>query len=304
MLILNLSPLYAQTNKPETSKMNNFQAIIIGLVEGITEYLPVSSTGHLIVTQKLLGIAPDNQKEADAANAYAICIQLGAIIAVLGLYRKRFKSIIMGIGGQDKIGLKLFANIIIAFIPAVILGLLFDDIIKKYLFSIWPIIGAWFFGGLFMLYISPKTNPNVIIGKELEDMNWKDALKIGIIQCIAMWPGVSRSYSTIIGAIFSGLSIKAAVEFSFLLGVLTLGGATVYEGSKYIGSIFTTYGYISPLIGFIVAFVSAVLAIKWLVTYLNTHGMQIFGWYRIAIAITIGILVLLNIPNNAWINLF
>ena len=291
-------------NTSSIEKMNGLQAGVLGLVEGITEYLPVSSTGHLIVTQKLLGISPDNEEEANAANAYAVCIQLGAIVAVLGLYSKRFKSILLGVIGRDKNGLKLLINILIAFLPAVVLGLLFDEQIKKHLFSIWPIIVAWFVGGIFMLWISPKTNPGVVKGKGIEEMNWKDSLKIGIIQCIAMWPGVSRSYSTIIGGIFSGLSVVAAVEFSFLLGVVTLGGATFYEGYKYTGAIFSTYGYLSPIIGFIVAFVSAVLAIKWLVSYLNNHGMQVFGWYRIAIAIVVAIFVILNFPAGAWNSLY
>ena len=291
-------------NTDDIKKMSGLQAGVLGLVEGITEYLPVSSTGHLIVTQKLLGISPDNEEESNAANAYVICIQLGAIVAVLGLYSKRFKSILLGIIGKDKNGLKLLINILVAFSPAVALGLLFDEQIKKYLFSIWPIITAWFVGGIFMLWISPRTNPAVVKGKGIEEMDWKDSLKIGIIQCIAMWPGVSRSYSTIIGGIFSGLSVAAAVEFSFLLGVVTLGGTTFYEGYKYAGTIFSTYGYLSPIIGFVVAFVSAVLAIKWLVSYLNSHGMQVFGWYRIAIALIVAIFVILNFPAGAWISLY
>jgi len=300
MFICSLAFAQNTNKQPEEKKMNTFQAAIIGLVEGITEYLPVSSTGHIILTQKLLGIAPTNEKEKNIADAYAICIQLGAIIAVLGLYWKRFLKILKGLVGKDKEGLNLFINLIIAFIPAVILGLLFDDLIKSYLFQMWPIVFAWVVGGVFILYISPKTDPKLGKGKGIEELTKLDSLKIGLIQCIAMWPGVSRSYATIIGGIVSGLSVAAAVEFSFLLGVLTLGGATVYEGHKYIGLIFSSYGYASPIIGLVVAFVSAVLAIKWLVTYLNTHGMQIFGWYRIVIGIIVAILILLNIPAGAW----
>ncbi len=282
---------YADTDRP----MNTFQAAVIGVVEGITEYLPVSSTGHILVTQELLAVDTDTEEKKNAADAYAICIQLGAIVAVLGLYFNRFKSIIMGLLGKDKAGLRLLVNIIVAFIPAAVIGLILHKPIQRFLFGMWPIIAAWLVGGIFMLIISPRTSPDVVKGKELEDMEWKDALKIGLIQCISMWPGVSRSFSTIIGGIFTGMSVKASVEFSFLLGVITLGAATVFEGYKHMGDIFAIYGFASPIIGFIVTFVAAVLSIKWLVSYLNSHGMQLFGWYRIVIAVICMSLVLLGI---------
>ncbi|MBQ0106219.1 MAG: undecaprenyl-diphosphate phosphatase [Armatimonadetes bacterium] len=284
--------------------MNIVQSAIIGVVEGITEYLPVSSTAHIILTQKLLGIAPDTEKEKNIADAYAVCIQLGAILAVLGLYRRRFVKIIRGIFGKDKEGLSLLVNLIIAFVPAVVLGLIFDDIIKHYLFNMWPIVIAWIIGGAVILGLNSKTDPKLNKGKELEEMTKGDALKIGLIQCVAMWPGVSRSLSTILGGIFTGLSVAASVEFSFLLGVITLGGATLYDGYKYAGDIFVNYGITSPVIGLIVAFVSAVAAIKWLVNFLNNHGLKVFGWYRIAIGIVVALLIIFNIPADAWKSVF
>ncbi len=264
--------------------MNNVQAGIIGVVEGVTEYLPVSSTGHIMLTQRLLGIDMEGPQREKAADAYAVCIQLGAIIAVLGLYPGRFKSILLGIMGKDNAGRRLLMNLLIAFLPAAVAGLVFHNLIQKYLFGLWPIVIAWFAGGLLMLIISPRTSPDVVTGKELDEMDPISALWIGVIQCIAMWPGVSRSFSTIIGGIFTGYSVKASVEFSFLLGVITLGAATLYEGHKYIGDVFDIYGWLPPVLGCAIAFVSAVISIKWLVNYLNNHGMQLFGWYRIGIA--------------------
>ena len=300
ILCLSLEVFAQSSHKENVQSMNTFQAAVIGVVEGITEYLPVSSTGHIILTQKLLGIAPKNEKEKNVADAYAVCIQLGAIIAVLGLYWKRFVKILKGIVGKDKEGLALFLNLIIAFIPAVILGLIFDDMIKAKLFNMWPIVVAWIIGGAVILCVKKKTDPKFHTGKEIEDMTKLDALKIGVVQCIAMWPGVSRSLTTILGGIWTGLSVAAAVEFSFLLGVITLGAATLYDGYKYAGDIFTYYGVLSPIVGLIVAFISAVVAIKWLVSYLNNHGLQIFGWYRIALGIIVAILIICNIPADAW----
>lgn len=291
-----------ETEKPQT--MNIGQSVVIGIVEGITEYLPVSSTAHIILFQKLLGIAPHTEKEKNTADAYAVCIQLGAILAVLGLYWNRFKKILKGMIGKDKEGLALLVNIIIAFIPAVVLGLIFDDIIKHYLFNMWPIVFAWVVGGAVILALNKKTDPKTNKGKDIEDMTKLDALKIGLVQCVAMWPGVSRSLSTILGGIFTGLSVAASVEFSFLLGVVTLGAATLYDGYKYAGDIISSYGILSPVLGLIVAFVSAVAAIKWLVNYLNSHGLRIFGWYRIIIGIIVAVLIICNIPADAWKSVF
>lgn len=304
LLSLSLTIFAQDVKNEEVNKMTTGQAIIIGVVEGITEYLPVSSTAHIILTQKLLGIAPKTEKEKEVADAYAVCIQLGAIIAVLGLYWKRFVKILKGLVGKDKEGLSLLINLIIAFIPAVVLGLIFDDTIKHYLFNMWPIVGAWIVGGAIILGLNKKTDPKLNKGKSIEEMTKLDALKVGIIQCVAMWPGVSRSLSTILGGIFSGLSVAASVEFSFLLGVITLGGATVYDGYKYVGDIFSNYGVLSPIVGLVVAFISAVVAIKWLVNYLNNHGLQIFGWYRIILGIIVAILIICNVPADAWNSVF
>lgn len=285
--------------QPEpASQMTVGQSVVLGIVEGLTEYLPVSSTGHLLVTQKLMGIGSESETAKDAADAYAICIQAGAIVAVLGLYFRRVKQVFRGFAGKDPAGLRLFSCLIAGFVPAAAIGLALNDLIKQYLFGMWPVVGAWFVGGVLILVVSfrrrakgeqPRT------GFNLEQLTWKLALLIGFAQCIAMWPGVSRSLITIVGGVLVGLSLPAAVEFSFLLGVVTLGAATCYDGLKHGSLMLETYSPFTLAIGLVAAFISAVLAVKWMVAYLNKHGMAVFGYYRIAIAIVVAVLILTEV---------
>ena len=275
--------------------MDWWKALILGIVEGLTEYLPVSSTGHLLLTQRALGI-PQSQ----SADAFAICIQVGAIVAVLGLYFSRVRQMIFGLVGRDAQGLQMAINVIAAFLPAAIIGLLLEKPIKKYLFGgeawgLWPIVAAWFFGGVAILVVSwwqssrqTKTHQS---GLSLESLTWRMAIVVGLIQCIAMWPGVSRSLVTIVGGVIVGLSLPAAVEFSFLLGLLTLSAATVYDGLKYGEEMVQSFGGLALFFGFLGAWISAVLAVKWMVAYLKRNGMQIFGYYRIALAIVVTVLI-------------
>lgn len=265
--------------------MDWWQAMLLGIVEGVTEYLPVSSTGHLILTQRLLDI-PAGQ----AAGAYAVCIQAGAILAVLGLYRAQVKRMLRGLLGQDRIGLALAGNIVVAFLPAAVAGLLFDALIEEYLFGLWPIIGAWFTGGLAILLVSRRLQsdrlPEAAAGEAgLEMLNWRTALVIGTAQCLALWPGTSRSLVTILAGSLAGLSLSSAVEFSFLLGVLTLTAATGYKAMQGGWLMVEAYGWHTMLTGFFFAAASAALAVKWLVGYLNRHSLSIFGVYRIALAV-------------------
>jgi len=270
--------------------VNNFQAFILGLVEGLTEYLPISSTGHLLVTQRLLGIDSSN-----SADAFAICIQAGAILAVLGLYRTRVSQMISGLLGRDATGRQLSFCIVIAFLPAAVIGLLLEKPIKKYLFGgdewgLWPVVAAWFVGGIAILAVSAwrrRRADSPRVGVDLEHLTIRMALIVGLLQCIAMWPGVSRSLLTIVGGLLVGLSIPAAVEFSFLLGVVTLTAATAYDGLKHGQEMLELYGPTPLLVGFAAAWISAVLAIKWMVGYLKSHGLGIFGWYRIAAALAV-----------------
>jgi undecaprenyl-diphosphatase len=270
--------------------VNNFQALILGLVEGLTEYLPISSTGHLLVAQRLLGIDSSN-----SADAFAICIQAGAILAVLGLYRVRVWKMTLGMLGRDDEGRHLAFSIILAFLPAAVIGLLLEKTIKKYLFGgeewgLWPVVAAWFFGGVAILAVTMfrrMRGATSHSGLDLERITFRMALIIGLFQCIAMWPGVSRSLLTIVGGLMVGLSIPAAVEFSFLLGVVTLTAATAYDALKHGQEMLQHYGVVPLLVGFGAAWVSAVIAIKWMVGYLKSHGLEIFGWYRIAAAIVV-----------------
>lgn len=270
--------------------MDNFQAFILGLVEGLTEYLPVSSTGHLLLAQRLMGI-----ESSTASDAFAICIQAGAILAVLGIYRQRVGQMMLGAIGRNKTGQRLLINLVSAFVPAAVLGLLLEKPIKKYLFGgdawgLWPVVAAWLVGGIAILAVSfarRRRGSSPTTGLDLEQLTIRMALIVGFAQCLAMWPGVSRSLITIVGGVLVGLSLPAAVELSFLLGVITLSAATAYDALKHGPEMLATYGATPLLIGFGAAWLSAVLAVKWMVGYLKSHGMEIFGWYRVALAFAV-----------------
>lgn len=297
-------------------EMSWLQAVILGIVEGLTEYLPVSSTGHLLIVQNLMGIGTQDAQAWATANAYAICIQAGAIVAVLGLYWSHVKQGtrgmlgMVGIGGGDEQGKRLFINLVVAFMPAAVIGLLFDEKIEEHLFNAWTITITWAIGGIAILAVAfwkNKKSGDEHVGSELDTMTWRMALIIGFIQCIAMMPGTSRSLVTIVGGILVGMHIAAAVEFSFLLGVITLCAATVYKAvldtatvnvdgqeqeMMMVLAMAKQYGWMPMLIGSVAAWASAVLAVKWMVAYLKKHGMEVFGYYRIAIAIAAAILIL------------
>jgi undecaprenyl-diphosphatase len=266
--------------------MDLLQALILGLVEGITEYLPVSSTGHLLIAQRLLGINADH-----TANGYAIAIQAGAIVAVLGTYRQRVAGMLQGMVGKNQAGLSLAGCVIAAFLPAAVLGLLFNDKIEQHLFGVVPIIVAWVLGAFVILaltaWIEKRRN-----GLDLASLGWRAAVIIGFIQCIAMWPGTSRSLVTILGGLAVGLSLAAAVEFAFLLGVVTLTAATGYTLMKSGGDMLGAYGWPALLTGFFAAWASAALAVRWMVAWLNKHGLKVFAWWRIIAAAAAAALLL------------
>lgn len=280
--------------------MDWWQALILGIVEGLTEYLPVSSTGHLLLTQRIMGIGA-----SEVADAFAICIQAGAIVAVLGLYRNRVLQMIAGVLGHEEDGRRLAINIVAAFIPAAIAGLLLEKHIKHFLFGaawgLWPTVIAWFVGGLAILgaaWFRRARREHHASGFALEHLTWKHAVIIGVAQCIAMWPGTSRSLVTIVGGILVGLSMASAVEFSFLLGVVTLGAATAKDGLEHGAEMLQIYGPLSIAVGFLGAWISAVLAVKWMVAYLNRHGLSIFGYYRIILALAVGAMIFLGFMEH------
>jgi undecaprenyl-diphosphatase len=277
--------------------MTPLQAAILGLVEGITEYLPVSSTGHLVITSSLLGLDGDGQKKA--VDAFNIVIQGGAILAVVGLYWGRFVQMLRGLLGKDNAGFALLLNLGIAFVPAAIFGKLLDDWLEAHLFFPGPVVAALALGGVYMLLLDQRRRggwrlggigPRVESGlKEIEDIRPHEALFVGLMQCIAMIPGTSRSMMTITAGYFIGLRPRAAAEFSFLLGVPTLGAACVYKLYKDLYShdgarMVKTLGPTPILVGVVVAAVSAAIAVKWLVGFLNRRGMSPFGWYRLVLA--------------------
>ena len=286
-------------------------AAILGLVEGITEYLPVSSTGHLILTNAALGLdsdapLPDRKgailwiEDADSANgkrpftlanaadAYAIIIQFGAILAVVILYWKRLLTILMGMLGKDANGLRLLKNLILAFLPAAVLGLLLDEWIEAALFGIYPVIIALFAGALLMLAVEywhrSKNSNSAQAGPDLHELNTRQCLIIGFLQCIAMWPGTSRSMMTIVGGYLVGLSPVRAAEFSFLLGLITLTAASGYKALSVGPQIIQTVPLGPLIVGILVATVSAALAVKWLVSFLTRHGLSLFAYYRLGLA--------------------
>lgn len=284
------------------SSMTAWKAAVLGIVEGVTEYLPISSTGHLLITSGLLGLGT-SEADVKAMNTYAIAIQFGAILAVAGLFWKRFREMLLGLVGRSEQGRHLLIVLLVSFAPAAVLGFLFDSAIESALFSSWPIVGAWVVGGFLILFLErsgwisrpdpadPATGANPVAAGDattqmsdpLMGITVKQAALIGLIQCLAMWPGTSRSLAAILGALLVGVTMSAAVEFSFLLGFVTLTAASGYALLKDGGNLVDQYGVVNPLIGLFFAFVAAVAAIKWMISYLQRRDLSIFGWYRIVI---------------------
>jgi undecaprenyl-diphosphatase len=304
----------ASQTEVTTTGLSHRDAIILGLVEGLTEYLPISSTGHLIITNALLGLDADTpmidkhgqpifteqdgiQREytiGDAAYAYAIVIQAGAIAAVILLYWRTILQILLGCLGKDRNGRKLAINLIAAFMPAAILGLLLNDLIETALGdNTFAVAGALIVGAAVMLAVErwrhhgKKGAVPPEDGPELAELTIRKSIMIGFFQCFAMWPGTSRSMATIVGGYIANLSPANAAKFSFLLGLITLTAASGYkfmtDGTEMLAAL-----NIGPvLLGCTVAFVSAAFAVKWLVNYLSNHGLALFAWYRIALAIIV-----------------
>lgn len=284
--------------------MELWQAIVLGIVEGITEYLPVSSTGHLILAAGLMGL-DDTPENAQAVNAFNIVIQGGAILAVLGLYRQRVWQMLKGLLGLDTDGLRLAINILVAFLPAAALGLAFNDFIEAHLFNATVVLSALAIGGVYMIaldkaVVAPRRKADE--GMTIDQLRPHHALVIGLMQCIAMIPGTSRSMMTITGGVIVGLRPKDAAEFSFLLGLPTLGGACVYtlfkdvrDGSNMVQQL----GALNIVAGVLVSAVAAALAVKWLVSFLNKHGLAVFGYYRLVLCAAMLIALLAGVISFA-----
>lgn len=254
------------------------KALILGVVEGLTEFLPISSTGHLIIIGSLLDFNDARGK------VFEIVIQLGAILAVVWEFRAKLGVVTRGMMVRDPVAWRFATNVLVAFMPAVVLGLLFHDVIKTYLFNPYTVAMALIVGGLVILWVEKRAfHPKI---QAIEEMRWQDALKVGLAQSVAMFPGVSRSGATIMGGMLFGLNRSVATAFSFFLAIPTMFAATVYD-------LYKNWHLLSiadlPLfaVGFVAAFVSAYLAVAALLKFVSNHTFVGFAWYRIIFGVLV-----------------
>ena len=250
--------------------MTYLQAVFLGLIEGLTEFLPVSSTGHLILASAWMGL------QGEEVKTFEIVIQAGALLAVLGLYGRRLRS------------LPLLRNLAISFLPAGVAGLLLHRVIKEHLFGTHPVAWALAAGGLFMIGLDRRlrrrSRPPA---RDLDSLNAGEAFLIGLAQCLALWPGTSRAMVTIAAGLLLGLSAPAAALYSFLLALPTLGAATLFDAAKNGGVLLQTVSPLALAAGFITSAATAALAVKGFTAYLNNRGLAPFGWYRLILALAV-----------------
>lgn len=254
------------------------KAAVMGIVEGLTEFLPVSSTGHLILAGSLLGFSDEKSKVFD------IAIQTGAIFAVMIVYAQRLRDTLVGLGNSPK-AQRFALNVGIGFLPAVVLGLLFGKAIKAHLFTPVVVASTFILGGFIILWAERRQSPVVRV-ETVDDMTPLDALKVGLVQCLAMIPGTSRSGATIIGGMLLGLSRKAATDFSFFLAIPTLIGAGAYSLYKE-RALLSVADIPVFAVGLLFSFIAAWLCVRWLLRYIATHNFVPFAWYRIAFGLVV-----------------
>lgn len=264
-----------------------FKAIILGIVEGITEFLPISSTGHMVIVGKFINFT------GDFATLFEIVIQLGAILAIVYLFRNKILNSFKDLKPNGE-GFKFWAKLIVAFVPFAIVGFLFHETIEKYLLVPVSVAGALLFGGFWMIYAENKYRKNDTI-QDIDQINFKTAFIIGCFQCLSiLWPGFSRSAATIIGGWIMGLSSLAAAEFSFFLAIPTMLAATTYALIKASAALTLTQ-IVALIVGFIVSFVVALVVVEKFIEFLKTKSMKIFAIYRIIISIIILVFVYFKI---------
>ena len=338
--VVNLGPLYRLTfaclcllltaligrgadPAPEpVAELDLKDAVILGVVEGVTEFLPISSTGHLIVANQLLGLESEKQLTSAkgellwyrkpspekpegtpltlklAADTYTVVIQVGAIAAVALLYWSQLMSMAVGLFGHSSSGFRLFRNILLAFLPVAVVGLLLHDWIDRHLFSVGAVIWALVVGALLMLWAERWRKANSGIGysrNNPSDLSVGNASGIGLFQCLALWPGTSRSMVTIVGGYLAGLQPVKAAEFSFLVGLPTLAGAAVFKGWKSGPAMIEVFGWGNVLVGTLVAAITAAIAVKFLVKFLTRHGLALFAYYRLALAAVLIVFYVLKV---------
>ncbi|QOY85509.1 undecaprenyl-diphosphate phosphatase [Paludibaculum fermentans] len=253
------------------------KALVMGIVEGLTEFLPISSTGHLILVGDLLSFNSEKGK------VFEIVIQTGAIFAIIWEYRTKFLGVLKGLF-SDRRAQRFVVNLFIAFLPIAVLGLALNKVIKAHLFKPVPVALAFIIGGLVILWAERRKH--VVRIRSVDEMDWKDALKVGLAQCLAMIPGTSRSGATIIGGLFLGLSRQAATEFSFFLAVPTLMVAGAYELYKERSLLsMADAGWFG--VGSVAAFLSAFLCVRWLLRFISSHDFTAFAWYRIVFGVAV-----------------
>lgn len=302
----------AAAREGPAAELSAGDAIVLGLVEGVTEFLPISSTGHLIIANEVLGLDAEEQLRGAegqplwykapseenlqgepltlkvAADAYAVIIQVGAILAVIFLYWRRFVGMALGLTGRSSLGFRLLRNILLAFVPVATVGFLLHDWIDAHLFSVPAVIASLIGGAFLMLWAERWRRLNTSSGytraDDPADLSPGTALKIGLFQCLALWPGTSRSMVTIVGGYLAGLTPAKAAEFSFLVGLPTLAGAAVFKAWKAGPAMIAVFGWESVLLGGAVAAISAVVAVKFFVSFLSKKGLQVFAYYRLILA--------------------
>lgn len=313
------APFSSTVAQQPVAELSAANAIVLGVIEGVTEFLPISSTGHLIIATKAMGLESEQQltdssgellwhkKPSEkhpegvpltlklAADTYTVVIQIGAIIAVVLLYWRQLMSMAVGLLGRSNSGVRLLRNIILATLPVAVVGLTLGDWVSDHLFSVPAVIGAQAVGAFLMLWAERWRRANAGIGysrNDPSDLTPRKALGIGLAQCIALWPGSSRSMVTIVGGYLAGLTPVKAAEFSFLVGLPVLAGAALLKTVKSGSAMVEVFGWANLLLGGIVAAISAAIAVKFLVTFLSRNGLALFAYYRLILAVVLTVLYL------------
>ncbi len=267
--------------------MTYFHSIILGIVEALTEFLPVSSTGHLILASHFLGL-----ENSDFNKAFEVVIQGGTVLAVIFYYRKSLIEKLQKFFKGNQNSKQFFINVLVAFLPSAFVGLLFHKKIKEFLFGPLPVVGALIVGGLAIILFE-KYLKNKKSSKNLESMSFSDALCVGLYQCLSLWPGTSRAMTTLLGARLRGLNTEASAEFSFMLAIPTLLAATLWDLRKMGPELFSDSEKMKLIaLGSLVSFVFALLVIHWFLGFVKRNSLEIFGWYRILVGIVLAYFLL------------